>query len=112
VLTCKSLLGLDRLIGLREKNKAQQTKEKEGPSALPKFIFKIIPHQVAERFLMAFINQVNQLRNCSLVWVVHQSLHAVTFTLTSSMAQHAGQPCLPQHSGIMLLLHMQSAANH
>jgi hypothetical protein len=57
----------DRLIGQREKSKAQQTKEKEGPSALPKFILKIIPHQIAERFLMKFINQANQLRNCSLV---------------------------------------------
>jgi hypothetical protein len=66
----------DRLIGQTEKSKAQQTKEKEGPSALPKFILKIIPHQVAERFLMAFINQVKQLRNHSLVWVAHQSLHA------------------------------------
>jgi hypothetical protein len=55
---------------------AHQTKEKEGESALPMFMLKIIPHQITERFLMVFINQVNQLRNCSLVWVVHQSLHA------------------------------------
>jgi hypothetical protein len=36
-------------LGRERKSKAQQTKKKEGPSALPKFILKVIPHQIAER---------------------------------------------------------------
>jgi hypothetical protein len=49
----------DRLIGQREKRKAQQTKEKEGPSALPKFILTIIPHQIAERFLSQWLRMIS-----------------------------------------------------